>query len=324
MSKVRVGVLRGGPSSEYEVSLKTGASVLRHLPRDRFEPLDVFIDKAGRWHLGGLPVWPEQAAEAVDVFFNALHGEYGEDGQIQRLLEELGRPYTGPEEMPAIAAMNKVTAKNLLARAGIKTPPGMVVVARISPRLSAEEVFNRLSPPWVVKPVDRGSSIGVSLAKSFNDLIAAIGHAAELAEQILIEQFIAGKEGTVGVVENFRNQSLYPLLPLHILKPATKNLWHYEDKYSGLTQLSCPGGFSEAEKAELARLATLAHGTLGLRHYSRSDFIVSPRGIYLLEVNSLPGLTNACPFPASLEHVGARPGDFLTHIVDLALLPRYV
>jgi len=126
MSKLRVGVLRGGPSSEYEVSLKTGASVLKNLSRQQFEPKDIFISRDGLWHLGGVPIWPEQAAEQVDIFFNALHGEYGEDGQVQRLLTNLERPFTGPEEISALASINKPLAKSLLAKAGIKVAPTLL------------------------------------------------------------------------------------------------------------------------------------------------------------------------------------------------------
>ncbi|MDO8183438.1 MAG: ATP-grasp domain-containing protein [bacterium] len=295
MSKLRVGVLRGGESSEYEVSLKTGASVLKHLARDKFEPQDIFIDREGRWHLAGLPAWPEDVAEEVDVFFNALHGEYGEDGQIQRLLNNLSKPFTGPEEIPAMAAMNKVTTKNLLSRAGIKTPSGMVIIARANNRESAKQVFNKLSPPWVVKPIDRGSSIGLSLAKSFDDLLAAIERAANFTEQILIEQYIAGKEGTVGVIDNFRGQPYYSLLP------------------SGHERLT------GEEKALLGELAILAHETLGLRHYSEAGFITTPRGPYLLEVDALPSLTADSTFSPALAAIGANYHDFLTHIIEQAL-----
>lgn len=294
MSKLRVGVLRGGASSEYEVSLKTGASVLKHLARDRFEPQDIFIDREGRWHLAGLPIWPEDGAEAVDVFFNALHGEYGEDGQIQRLLASLGKPFTGPEEIPAVAAMNKVTTKNLLSRVGIKTPPGMVIIARANNRESAKQVFNKLPPPWIVKPVDRGSSVGLSLAKSFDDLLAAIELATNFAEQILIEQYITGKESTVGVIDNFRGRPYYHLLPSD------------HDRLTG------------EEKAELGRLAVLAHETLGLRHYSEAGFIINPRGVYLLEVDALPSLSIESTFPLSLQTIGADYHSFLTHIIDQA------
>lgn len=319
MSKLRVGVLRGGPSSEYEVSLKTGASVLKHLPKEQFEAKDIFISRDGLWHLAGVPVWPEQAAEQVDLFFNALHGEYGEDGQVQRLLTNLDKPFTGPEEIPALAAINKPLTKSLLARAGVKVAPTFTLVARVNNRESAKQVFNKLPPPWVVKPADRGSSLGISLARSFDDLVAAISKAAEYSSQILVEPFIPGREATVGVLDNFRGQSAYALMPVEIRRPAGQHLWHYDDKYSGLTTKICPAGFTSYEKQELEALAALTHETLGLRHYSRADFIVSPRGIYLLEINSLPGLTETCPLPHALQAVGANYPDFLTHIIKQTL-----
>ncbi len=303
MSNLRVGVLRGGPSSEYEVSLKTGASVLSSLPKNIYEPRDIFISRDGTWHLGGLPVWPEQVAEQVDIFFNCLHGEYGEDGQIQRLLHSLDKPYTGPEEIPALTSINKPMTKQLLARAGLKVAPSMIVIARANHRESAEQIFKKIPPPWVVKPADRGSSVGLSFARSFDQLIDSIGKASAVSDQILVEQLIKGKEGTVGVVERFRGQPLYTLFPVE--KCSHGHL--------------CPGTFTDEEKADLAAQAILAHEHLGLRHYSNSDFIVSPRGIYLLEVNSLPGMTPDSLLPRALEAVGVRYPDFLTHVIDLAL-----
>lgn len=319
MSKLRVGVLRGGPSSEYEVSLKTGASVLKNLSRQQFEPKDIFISRDGLWHLGGVPIWPEQAAEQVDIFFNALHGEYGEDGQVQRLLTNLERPFTGPEEISALASINKPLAKSLLAKAGIKVAPTFTLVARANNREAAKQVFNKLPPPWVVKPADRGSSFGLSLAKSFDELVAAIAGAGAYSQQILIEPYLPGREATVGVIDNFRGQGVYPLMPVEIRRPNNSPLWHHQHRYSGETTHLCPASFDTKDKSQLEALAVLAHETLGLRHYSRSDFIVSPRGIYLLEVDALPSLTEHCALPQALQASGANTADFLTHIINQAL-----
>jgi len=312
MTKLRVGVLRGGPSSEYDVSLKTGGRVLRLLDPGRFEPLDILITKDGNWHWRGLPIQPEQAADEVDLFFNCLHGEYGEDGEVQRLLARLNRPFTGPEEIPAMTAINKQLTKNLLARAGLKVPPSLLVTTT-NPKRSARLAFDRLPPPWIIKPLDRGSSIGVALARSFDELARHIELIRELANEILIEQYVSGKEAAVGVVDNFRNHRYYPLLPVEIRKPPDQPIWTQADKYASHIERQCPGCFTDEEKQELMRLAITAHESLGLRHYSRSDFIVSSRGIYLLEADALPGLTIKSLLPLALKAVGVTETDFLTH-----------
>ena len=126
MVRVRVGVLRGGVSHEYEVSLATGGSVLKHL-QSVYRGHDILIDREGVWHWNGLPAEPDLIARQVDVFWNALHGEYGEDGKVQQLLDSLGVAYTGSGAMSSALAMNKMAAKGFFRQAGLKVPPGFLV-----------------------------------------------------------------------------------------------------------------------------------------------------------------------------------------------------
>ena len=127
MSSIRVGVLRGGPSLEHEVSLKTGESVLRNLP-EKYSAKDIFISKDGEWHLDGRPVHHERIFRHIDVIFNALHGEYGEDGKVQQLLEAFGVPYTGSGVMASALGMNKILARRAFKGAGLKVPSGFEIV----------------------------------------------------------------------------------------------------------------------------------------------------------------------------------------------------
>ena len=319
MATLRVGILRGGPSSEYNVSLSSGARVLKYLSRDKYQPVDVLVTKDGTWHFNGLPVYPEIVANEVDLFWNALHGEYGEDGTVQRLLASLGKPHTGPEEVSAMATINKPTAAAMLSRAGIKVPKAVVIVPRASYQEAAKEPFARIPPPWVVKPSDRGSAVGLSYARSFKELVAAIERASEYSHEVMIEQYIPGKECAVGTIDNFRNQAVYALLPVEVRRPDKSPIWTNEHKVLGRASHTCPGCFNDDEKSELSRLAILAHETLGLRHYSQSDFIVSPRGIYLIEVNALPGLGEHALLPRALEAVGSSYPEFLDHVITQTL-----
>ena len=203
MATSLVGVLRGGPSAEYEVSLRTGQAVLDNLP-SAYEGRDILIDKNGVWHWQGLPAYPQELLPRLDVVFNALHGEYGEDGRVQSLLDTLGTPYTGSRTFASAVAMKKAMAKEVLARAGLKTPFGLVVSAENDEAAAARLVFAKVGPPWVVKPADRGSSVGVSLVRHFADLPAAIDRARQVSPQVLAEEYIAGKEITCGVLDEFR------------------------------------------------------------------------------------------------------------------------
>ncbi|MEK7209207.1 MAG: D-alanine--D-alanine ligase [Patescibacteria group bacterium] len=318
---MRVGVLRGGPGCEYEVSLRTGQAVLKHLSADKYKARDILIDKAGQWHLGGLPTTPTRAAQQVDVFFNALHGEFGEDGQVQSILEELSVPYTGSGVTPSILGMNKHQAKEIFQRAGLRVPPGLTIILTTeTPAASiANEVFQKISPPWIVKPADRGSSVGVFFARTVAALAAALESARPYSKTFLVEHCLRGREATCGVVDNFRGRDFYPLPPIEIRRPAGTAVWTYDDKYNGQTAEICPGNFSAAIKKQIEDLSITAHRALGLRHYSRSDFIVTPYGIYILETNSLPGLTSESLLPKALAAVGCPYADFLDHVIKLAV-----
>jgi D-alanine-D-alanine ligase len=319
MQKIRVGVMRGGPSSEYAVSLKTGDAVLHHLPRDKYEAIDIFISEDGTWHIHGLPKNPHDALHTLDVVVNAMHGEYGEDGKVQAMLDHMQMPYTGSQAFASALAMRKDLAKQALKGTGIKTPYWKTVAREDASVDNLAELFRLIPHPSVVKPAGSGSSVGVSIVKTFTDLESALEKAFAVGGVAIIEEYIAGREATCGVIENFRNEKAYALLPIEIIPASDRGFFDHAAKYEGKSEEICPGNFAEEVKAELQRLARLVHTHLGLRHYSRSDFIIHPtRGIYFLEVNTLPGLTSESLLPRSLVAVGSSLPEFLDHIVSLA------
>lgn len=312
-----VGVLRGGPSKEHEVSLKTGHAILKHLPKDTFTARDIYIDKEGVWHLTGRPVTPEAALRSLDAVIIGLHGEYGEDGEVQKILEQFGIPYTGSRSFPSYLSMHKLMAKKKAEEHGVLTPRYAYVENVDDIAKEAARIVRTFPQPVVVKPVRWGSSVGVSMTTGHAPLCDALSALLPEAQGVLVEERIRGREATVGVVENLRGEELYVLPPVEIV-PVGQDFFSYDAKYSGSTIELCPGKFSKEEKEELARLARVMHEALGLRHYSRSDFIVSPRGIYYLETNTLPGMTEESLLPKSLAAVGVSFPDFLSHLVTLA------
>lgn len=315
-----VGVLRGGPSSEYEVSLMSGASVLGVLNLEKYEPRDIFIDRAGQWHVHGVAVTPERALRDVDVALNAMHGEFGEDGQVQRILEMLAVPYTGSNAAASALAFNKQLTRDAVAKLGVNIAHGAVLDSQKITDLdrTASNLFRSMPHPVMVKPVVGGSSVGSSVADSYHSLQTALERAFAIAPQVLVEEYIKGREATVGVIDNFRNEKTYALMPVEIVPPQTSPFFDYDAKYSGQSIERSPGNFSREEKNQLIAIARLVHQGMGLSHYSRSDFIVSRRGIYFLEVNTLPGLTQESLLPKALKAVGAKLSDFLDHIINLA------
>lgn len=326
MALIRVGILRGGIGHEYEVSLKTGANVIKNLPPDKYQPVDILITRNGDWHLNGRPVSPEQAIRSVDVVFNALHGEFGEDGQVQQILEAVKSPYTGSGAVASALGIDKHRSKEIFKKAGFKVPSGVVIKRDYQTDFEAiaYDAFQKIPPPWIIKPANSGSSVGLYIAKTYPELVQALEACFAFGDAVIVEEYIRGKEATCGVLEDFRNKDHYSLMPTEIV-PANKsgtfgaNLFDYEAKYGGKAVKICPSRFTKEEKAELERLATEIHKVLGLRHYSRSDFIISPKGIYVLEVNTLPGMTDECTIPMALKAAGISYDHFLDHIISLAM-----
>ncbi|TAK57321.1 D-alanine--D-alanine ligase [Patescibacteria group bacterium] len=319
MSKIRVGVLRGGPSSEYDVSLKTGAAVLKHLP-DIYHAQDIFVSKDGLWHKGGIVYTPGEIIKHLDVIFNALHGEYGEDGKVQHLLDTFNIPYTGSGYLASVLGMNKVLAKKVFTEHGIKTPHHKTVRKGEYAHADVLHLFKTFPMPAVVKPVRAGSSVGVSIARTLHELEEALKKALTHDTEALIEEYIPGREATCGVIEGFRGEALYSLLPVEIVPDKECQFFDYEAKYAGKSKEICPGNFTKEEIKKIQNASVAVHKALGLRHYSRSDFIVHPkRGIYILEVNTLPGLTPESLFPLSLEAVGSSLPEFLGHVLGIAM-----
>lgn len=320
MTKKRVGVLRGGPSSEYEVSLKTGKSVIDNLT-NKYEVLDIFISKEGVWHHLGAPIEPENVFKKVDVIFNALHGAYGEDGTVQKLLDTFAIPYTGSTALASAIGMNKVLSKGVYKNNNLKTPLHKTLTVNDDLATEIIKLFKTFPMPAVVKPANGGSSVGTAIAKTIADLEVAVTDALKYSDTALIEEFIAGKEGTCGVIDNFRNEALYALLPVEIGKSKESAFYDYNAKYISNTQeIICPGNFTAEEKKIIQDMSKHAHKVLGLRHYSRSDFIIHPkRGIYIIETNTLPGLTDHSIVPKSVAAIGCSLPDFLDHLIQLAL-----
>lgn len=325
---IRVGVLRGGISDEFKVSIKTGDSVLKNLPKDKYKGVDILITKDGIWHIGGIPKTPDEIQTNVDVIFNALHGEYGEDGKVAQLLEERKIPYTGSSALPSSLAMSKPMAKEIFKRAGIKTPYGITIedyrektiAGKIPEKIGelALKIFRSIPPPWVLKPARGGSSINTFVAKNYNELIDALAQLFSYGGDLVVEQHIRGKEVSVGVIDNFRNERRYPTMPVEVAKKG--DFFDYGLKQKA--ELFCPSSLTRGEKNEVADMALRAHDILGLRDYSVSDFIVNPRGIYLLETNNLPGLTPFSILPTSLEASGSNLSELVDHLITLALLRK--
>lgn len=318
MHQLRIAVLRGGPSREYDISLKTGANILKTLSPEKFKIEDIFVSKDGQWHRHGMATSPNDALRGIDVLINAMHGDFGEDGRVQRIVKDSGVAYTGAEAFGASMSLNKDTAKKAYKNKNLKTPEHLVFKGTEEDvKKIALQIFREFPQPSIIKPVYGGSSFDIYYCDTYEKVFNAINILSLKNEPFIVEEYIKGKEASAAVVEDFRGNDLYALPPVEIRNKSP--YFSYEDKYTvGGTHKMSPGSFSPDEREMLRELAREAHDALHLRHYSQSDFIVTPRAIYILETNALPGLTETSILPHALDAAGSNLSEFLEHIINLA------
>lgn len=312
MIMITVGVLKGGPSSEHEVSLKSAQNIEKALLRSGYKVRPVFIDKEGVWHAQNGSLNPERILSHVDVVFNALHGTYGEDGQVQKILEAHHIPFTGSGSLASALAMNKHAAKNIFARHNIPMPKHAVA------EQVAEAKFWEDHLPVVVKPINGGSSVGTHVVREAKDLKPAIKDALQFSPRVMIEEYIPGTEITCGVLEGWGGKKIVAL-PLTEIVPRANTFFDYDAKYSqGGSQEITPARLPDLLARRAQDMALTAHEALGLRHYSRSDMIVNDGKVYLLEINTLPGFTATSLFPQGARSAGIPIDELIRHLIQLA------
>ncbi|MBP2299494.1 D-alanine--D-alanine ligase [Azospirillum picis] len=301
--KKHVAVLMGGWSAEREVSLVSGAGAARALEEEGYRVTAIDVQR----DLGGL--MQALTSPRPDVVFNALHGRGGEDGTIQGILEFLGLPYTHSGVQASAIAMDKAMTKRVLGTVGIPSPKGVV--------LTRGEITGGAHPmpaPYIVKPVDEGSTVGVTLVREGQN--SPVGDAWTFGERALVEEFIPGRELTVGVMGD------RALAVTEIAFQA--QVYDYTAKYSaGHAVHTIPAAVPEAVAEEAKRLAVLAHRTLGCRGVSRSDFRWDDSrpgtdGLYFLEINNQPGMTPLSLVPEQAAHVGISYGALVGWLVENA------
>ncbi len=312
--------MRGGTSSEYSLSLKTGAAMLAALPEDRYETRDIFIDRAGIWHQRGIPMQPARAVQQIDVVLNALHGGMGEDGTVQRFLKRAGVAYAGASPLGSSISIDKIRTHELLEQADILMPHAAVfgLDDDMDTAQMAQFVFSQFAPPYIVKPPREGNGNGIRLAATIIALPDAIADVLDVYGSALVEEYIQGDHVEAAVIEGFRNEGLYVTPPAQQKIPEGSRIiepHHYE---SGVIAHVCPTDFSRKEKTAIANTARRAHQVLGMDHFSHLDMIRTPHGIYLLELNSVPSLYEGASLQPMLETVGATVPQFLEHQIALA------
>ena len=299
--RARVVVVMGGPSSEREVSIATGQGVVNALQRLGYEARSVDFD--------GNFVDTLRALQP-DVVFNALHGPGGEDGRIQGVLDWLDIPYTGSDLLSCALAMDKHLTKKLFSAEGLPTPAWDVFDLNGG---SLPLLPGSLDLPLVVKPRGEGSSSGVSIVRTHEEWTNAMVHTAERAHSVLAEEYVEGREFSCGILGD-------EALPVIEIVPSAE-FYTFDAKYApGGSRHFVPAPIDENLTNRLQTLSLSAHRLLGLRDYSRTDFIVSREGRpYILETNALPGLTPTSLVPDECAALGISYEGLVDRLVQYAL-----
>ena len=315
-----VAVIMGGPSSEHDISMMSGMNVT-HALQGKYDVRPIVVTPTGAWLVGrkGVVMGPVDALRGVDVVFNATHGEWGEDGKLQSLLAAFHIRHTGSKVAASALAMHKPRANEALKKSGLNVPREKVFSrAHFDEAKALREIHQLSSPPWVIKPASRGSSIGTSIAKSLAELPKAIDAAFAVDHTIIAQEYIQGRELTCGVLEGFEGQQHFALPPVEIIPPKEASFFSAAVKYNGTTREVCPADFHGAMLASIRDTAVKAHVALGCEQYSRTDMILKGQKLYVLEVNTLPGLTSESLFHKSAAAVGLPFEGLVEHLVETA------
>ena len=308
MNQDKIVVIMGGTSTEAEISRQTGNAVLKAL-------------KSKGYNAVGMELHPETFAEEIRqakpaIVFNALHGKFGEDGILQGTLEMLGIPYTGSGVLASAVTMDKAASKRVFEAEGISTPKAHTYHRFEMKRDLAAEIEKEFSLPVVVKASSQGSSIGVYIVDNADDLAKALEEAFSYDEEVLVEQFIRGKELTVAVWGNEESKEAFPIIEI----TTESGRYDYESKYTkGASHHIIPARVSEAKTKEIQDLAVKTFTACGCRGVARVDMMLGEDGTpYVIEVNSVPGMTELSLVPDAGRAMGVEFPELCARILQMA------
>ena len=348
MSKIIVGILCGGRSSEHEISCMSAGGILSALDRDKYEPILIGITRtAGRWvvlpadfplHIvdGRLPSVPEDAPEIntdlqgfslggtplkIDLIFPALHGAYGEDGAIQGFCEIANIAYVGSGILSSALAMDKSVAKSIFAAHGMRVAEGIAITAHNWEynRVASQSLLTALSYPLFVKPARGGSSRGTSKVHSDQQLSEALTQAHRFDEKAIVEEAIVGRELECALLEV--GDELITSPPGEIIIDSKFEFYDFQAKYlDGATSIMIPAEIPAAASAEIQRQAGVAFRALGCSGLARVDFFYRPDGeITIIELNTMPGFTATSGFPSLMSACGITFPRVIDELIKCAL-----
>lgn len=308
-----MALLYGGRSGEHEISVRSAESAKGALDRTKYDVLEYFIDRQGKWHPG--PVIPEPNGNpGIDVALPLLHGTFGEDGTVQGLLELAEIPYVGAGVLASAVSMDKGMTKRLCSQAGL---PVVEYIVLTRGRFNPESLALPFEFPVFVKPANLGSSVGISKAKNGQDLKQALATAAQYDRRTIVEREIRGREFECAVLDG---EEPMASMPCEII--PSQEFYTYEDKYLlDRARIDLPAKLTPDQTSEMKRLALACFEAVGCEGMGRVDFLMdgATGEMFINEINTIPGFTSISMFPKMWEYSGIGYSELLDRLIDLAL-----
>jgi D-alanine-D-alanine ligase len=297
---MRVGIIMGGVSAEKEISEQTGNQIIENLDSDKYEVIPILINNQNELIA---------AARGLQFAFLALHGEFGEDGRIQAILESIGIPFSGSGVLASALCMDKNISKKLFLTEGIRTPLWTMVKNENKIDYS---IIENIGYPLIVKPNSGGSSIGTILAHSKEELIEGIRVALKYDDEIIIEEYIKGEEITCSILNG-------EVLPVISINPKL-GIFNYSSKYDNDGAEEKIIELPKILKEKACEISLKCWNTFKLKVYARIDMIIRDEEVYVLEINTLPGMTKNSLFPKSAKEYGLNFSQLLDKIIQYSLI----
>ena len=303
----RIAILSGGDSMEAKVSRNSGKAIETALSKTYQEVKQIELDKN---------VVPNLLAFNPDVIFPALHGPPGEDGTVQGLLDILGFSYVGSGVRSSAVAMDKILAKQVFKEAGLPLANHVIANQEIDASELLRKITSNLGNSICIKPPNQGSALGVTLISREEDIEMALNNAFKFGSKVLVEERVFGREITVGLLDTEKGVEAFPII--EVTTPEDK--WYdYDHRYTaGLSKHIIPAKISSKLSLDIKNCAIEAHKALGCRDLSRADFILRGDEFFLLEINTLPGMTSTSLYPEGAEGFGLQFPQLLDHLINRA------
>ncbi len=304
--KLKIGVVYGGKSAEHEVSLQSAKNVMSALDKNKYTIVPIKINKDGKFNFSSL--------KKVDVIFPVLHGPFGEDGTMQGVFKEMGKPFVGSGVLGSALGMDKDVMKRLFMQA--KIPIGKFITLKSTEKIDFNKAKKELGLPIFIKPANMGSSIGVNKVKNEKEFGVAIKEAFKFDNKILLEQFIEGKEIECAILGNE-----FPMASVVGEIIPNQEFYSYNAKYiDDGYQIEIPAKIGKVTTKKVQELAIKIFQTLNCAGLSRVDFFVTKKGsVYANEINTLPGFTNISMYPKLWEATGLKQPVLMDKLIELAL-----